>query len=111
MASKQKDVTEKLSELLSVIDPKTIVSEKNGIIYIGNERADAGRLANLRAEAEFILASDIWKIINASVQYEAQRVMFSSTETLEELRKGRSMLYTLSIQNSIVTLLKNTIHR
>jgi len=107
----------KIETLLGVIDPKLIVSEKNGIIYIGGERADASRLANLKSEAEFLLQSDIWKILNASVQYETQRVMFSGMITKskdklpEDLLKGGAILYMLSIQNSILGTFKSVVHK
>lgn len=107
MASKE------LHKLLSVVDPKLVVSfdSKAGAIYIGGERADAQRLANLKAEADFFMESDLWNILNQTIRELAQRAMFVDGKTLEDMQKGRSMLYLLDTQKKIVDTFKAFVHR
>ena len=98
----------KLNDLLSNCDLRSIVTiTKQGVIYIGGERPDDGRLANLKAEAEFLFQSDIWKIIQETPKQLAERSMFISGESLDDMKKGRSILYTLSSQNNIVGIFKS----
>ncbi len=103
--------TKDLAKLLSVVDPKLVVrlDEKSGAVYIGGERADAARLSSLKAEAEFFAQSDLWKIINQTVRELAQQAMFVNGKTLEDMQKGRSMLYLLDTQTKIVTTFQNLI--
>lgn len=99
----------KLNDLLSVVDVNKIVTldKTHGIVYIGGVKAEAGRLANLKAEAEFILESDLWHLIHETPKELASRAMFVNGETLADLQKGKSMLYTLSTQKNIVDTLKS----
>lgn len=100
---------EKLAALLSVVDPKAIVSidKQKGIIYIGGLHPDSGRLQNLKSEAEFILNSDIWHLLSETPKELAQRSMFVSGETLADMQKGKSMLFTLSAQKNILETFKS----
>lgn len=100
---------QKLNDLLSPVDLHKIVTldKTRGMIYIGGERAEDTRLANLHAEAEFLLQSDIWSLLQESPRELAQRQMFVSGETLADLQKGKSILYTLSAQKNIVETFKS----
>jgi hypothetical protein len=94
---------QKLATLLTSIDEKRITTlSKTGMIYIGGEQADAARLGNLKAEAEFFSQSDLWGLLTESPRKLAQEAMFVSGESLADLNKGRSMLYTLSTQDKIL---------
>lgn len=94
----------KLVELLTVVDERAVVTfnERAGAIYIGGERAEAGRLQSLKAEAEYFLSSDLWKIIYESPKQLAQKAMFLAGESLDDLKKGRAILYTLDTQRKIL---------
>jgi ATP-dependent protease HslVU (ClpYQ) peptidase subunit len=98
----------KLNDLLSVVDMNAVVTinKQQGILYIGGERAEDGRLANLKQEADFLATSDIWKLIQESPKELAQKAMFVAGESVEDMKKGRAMLYTLSSQKNIVEILR-----
>ncbi len=102
----------KLNALLCNFDVEKVVRiEKfpngGGVIYIGGKKSDDGRLANLKSEAEFLEKSDIWTIIQESLKESAQRQMFVSSESLDDMKKGKSMLYTLSVQKNILDIFKS----
>ncbi len=96
---------------MTVIDPRKIVTidKPRGIVYIGGTRVDNARLSNLKAEAEFFLASDLWALIYETPKELAQRAMFISGESLVDMQKGKSMLYTLSTQKNILDTFKSYI--
>ncbi len=94
----------KLADLLSLVDLNKIVTvdKQRGIVYIGGIKVEASRLANLKAEAEFFLASELWNLIYETPKELAQRAMFITGESLADMQKGKSMLYTLSAQKNII---------
>jgi len=111
MASKTvaEKVRAALNDLLTVVDENMIITldAKIGTIYIGGQRAEPSRLANLKSEAEFLLNSDLWNILYETPKELAQRAIFVNGETLDDLKKGRSMLYVLSSQKRILDILKS----
>lgn len=106
---KAKELSEKrLNEMLSVVDMSHVISidKKNGILYLGKERASDIELANLKAEAEFLVQSHIWKLLHETPKELAQRAMFVSSESLDDLKKGKVMLFTLDSQQNVVHMLR-----
>jgi len=95
---------EKLVKLLTVVDERAVVTfnERQGAIFIGGERAQAHRLQSLKAEANYFLASDLWKILYESPKQLAHKAMFLAGESLDDLKKGRAILYTLDTQDKIL---------
>ena len=101
----------KLNDMLSPVDLRKIVTldKQRGIVFIGGEKAEDGRLSNLKSEAEFLLKSDIWQLLCETPKELASRAMFVSGETLADLQKGKSILYMLSTQKNILTTLSGYI--
>ncbi len=102
--------TKQVNDLLSPVDLQKILSydEKKNFYYVGGELINEGLLSNLKAEAEFLLATNLWGLIQETPRELAQRQMFVAGETLEQLRSGRSILYTLATQKKIVERLANS---
>jgi len=105
-----KDIEElaqqKLESLLSVIDTKKIISvDKAGIVYIGGVQQDKVVLQNLKQEAEMLLVSQLWQILYNTPKALAEKAMFVEGKTMEDLNKGRSMLFTLDTQRKILETL------
>ncbi len=99
---------EKLAKLLSVVDERKVIkfSDREKRIYVNGERLDDVRLASLRAEAEYFLASDLWQILYETPKELAQIAMFVAGESMNDMIKGRAILYTLSTQKKILDTLK-----
>lgn len=95
---------EMINALLSNTDLHKVVSldKIHGVVYIGSMKADKQRLANLKAEAEFFLKSELWTLLYETPKELAQRAMFVNSESLDDLKKGKSILYTLSTQKNII---------
>ncbi len=47
---------------------------------------------------------NLWKIIQETPKELAQRAMFVAGESVDDMKKGRSMLYTLDSQKRIVEM-------
>lgn len=100
---------EKLSNLLSPVDLNKIITldKQKGIVFIGGQRVDEGRLANLKSEAEALEGFDLWQLLYETPKELAQRAMFIDGDNLDAMKKGRSILYTLSSQKTIIDVLKS----
>lgn len=99
---------QKLGTLLSVVDVNQIVAQKGRTLYIGGKMAEEGTLHNLKQEAEYLEASELWKLLNETPKELAQRAMFVDDGTIEnQLIKGRAVLYTLATQKKILDLFKS----
>lgn len=100
---------EKLSNLLSPVDLNKVVTvdKMKGFVFIGGEKIEEGRLASLKAEAEYFLSSDMWALLYETPKELAQRAMFVSGEGLADMQKGKSILYTLSSQKNILDVFKS----
>ncbi len=98
-----------LNDLLAPFDMTAIVTydEKSRRIYVGGVQVDEARLKSLQAEAEALTQFDLWKLIQETPKALAERAMFVSGESLDDLKKGRSILYTLATQKRIVDTFKN----
>ena len=94
----------KLNDLLTVVDANAIVSldTRNGVVYIGGEQVDDVRLQSLKSEAEYMLSSDLWKILYETPKSLAEKAMFVSGDSIDDMKKGRAVLYTLATQKKII---------
>lgn len=95
--------------MLGNVDFNKVIStdKAKGFIYIGGEKVDQSRLNNLKAEADFVMQSDIWTLLHETPKELAQRSMFIHSESLDDLKKGKSILFTLSQQQNIINILQN----
>ena len=98
-----------LAALLLPVDPNQIVTYNptTRLIYINGELIDDMRRANLAAEAEFFIASDLWKVMNESLKQLLQEAMFVHGESLEDMRKGRAGLFILDAQKNMIQKLRS----
>lgn len=113
----QEDIAEKVSDglqealvhLLSSVDYAKVVTmdKQRGLVFIGGKKATPDKLSNIKAEAEFILNSEIWKLLYESPKALAEKAMFINGESIEDMRKGRATLYCLSQQKNILDLFKS----
>ena len=94
----------KLEALLSPIDWNSVVryNVQTKQIYIGNDLIDNARMANLKAERNFLLESDMWKLLVETTKAEAEQSMFVKGETLADMQKGKAMLFTLDMLRNIL---------
>lgn len=97
-----------LQDLLTPINWSYVVkyNPTNKVLTIGDLPVEAARLANLRAEAQFIMESDLWKLLNETPRAEAHNSMFVKGETLDDMKKGKSMLFILKQQQNIVDIFR-----
>lgn len=102
-------VKDKLSKLLSVVDQRQIVtfSERMKAVFIGGIQATPEELVSLKAEAEMLSQLRLWQLLYETPKELAQRAMFMAGESIDDMKKGRAILYTLDTQRRIIDTLKS----
>lgn len=103
----------KVGELLGGVDLEQVVTvdRRMNAILIGGRPAEEGLLNTLRSEVEFLLSSEIWKLIQETPKKLAERALFLEGENMDSLIKGRAILYTLSTQENIVNKLRDYVKK
>lgn len=97
----------KLAALLSPVDPKSVltINEKTRQVFIGGELADQVQLTNLVQEAQAFRQFFLYKVLIETPKSLAERAMFLEGDNIDQMKKGRTMLYTLSTQVKNVDVL------
>lgn len=116
-SKKENNLTEKeilttlLSEMTGAIDP-------NKVFYVGSNTAGeiiyklAGKKLTpvqsslLRNEAQMISKMQLWKIMTETLRNTARLKMFEKSETFDDMRWGKAMLYNVDVMETIVNKLQ-----
>lgn len=98
-----------LKHLLKAITVEDIVRNdpKTKDIVIEGERIKQDELRAIQAEIKALEGFRIWKIITATTKSNAEEKIFNQSVTTDDIRFGKAMLYNLSLQQSIINVLKN----
>lgn len=96
-------------ELLCAVDPESILTEvttdKGRYYLIGGKQIPSQKLARLKMEANLILETELWKILEHTLRHQAEKVMFTKSTTFEDMITGKSMLHNLDVQDKILNTL------
>lgn len=101
----------KLSDLLGFVDENYILThnKEKGLVFLGGERLEPAQILNLKQEAEVIASTALWKIFNNSLGDIAKKTMFEKSESYDDMKSGKMMLYNLSLMNNILKIFKTYI--
>lgn len=102
-------VEARIMGLLSPIDPRKIITfdEKSKQIYIGGVAAEPAQLKNLKSEANALVEFGLWELLFQAPKALAEKALFKEGDSLTQLQKGRTMLYTLDTQKRIIDTLRS----
>lgn len=100
---------EKLAKLLSPVDPNKILTfnDKTKQIYIGGVLSEDVQLKNLKSEADALASFALWDLLHNSIKSLAEKALFIEGDNLDTMKKGRTMLFTLSTQKKILDTLRS----
>lgn len=106
------EVEKRLSEMLGFLDGNSLITfdKTKGLVFIGGERILPERLANLKAESEFVLKSELWKLMTETVRHMAYDMMFTKSTNFEDIRSGKMLLYHLDVQKKLMETFKSYQH-
>jgi hypothetical protein len=75
-------------------------------LYENKKLIDSQLLNSLKEEIKFLEASNIWKYLNATPDGICKELVFKKSQTLTDLTIGKAILYTLDIQQKILSDIK-----
>lgn len=109
-----KELSEK--SLLEMLLPANVqfvirVDERTKRLVLNGEMLDDATLGNLHAEAMSLVSSNLWNILHNTPKKLAEEALFIKSESLADLQKGKTMLYTLATQQKILDILTSYQHK
>ena len=71
-------------------------------VIVGGKRLAPQDIANLKAEAEAIRNTKVWKILHENVERDAKQRIFEKAVSIHDLNFGKAILYTTDLQDRIL---------
>lgn len=101
-----------LKHLLNATVMTDIISNdpKTGVALIDGKPIEQNELTQLKVEIKALEGFRIWQIMYATTKHNAEERVFNKSITVDDIRFGKAMLYNLSLQQSIIEVLKNKLH-
>lgn len=97
-----------LKHLLNALTIEEVISNdpKTGGILIDGKPIKLDELKQMQAEVKAMEGFRVWKIMSETTKYQAEDKIFNKSINLEDIRFGKAMLYNLSLQKSILEVIK-----
>ncbi len=98
-----------LSHLLGAITIDEIVTQdaKTKVILVDKVPLSIDDLKQLNAEIKALEGSRIWKLLLHTTKNKAEERIFNQSVTIDDIHFGKAMLYNLSLQQSIIDVIKS----
>ncbi len=104
---KQRILNFLFKRLLNAVVINDVITSDKGILKIGGTTVQETELKSLIAEAKALEGFRLWTILNESIKKDALDRGWNKSTNLDDLNAGKTMYYTLDLQNSIITLIRN----
>lgn len=97
-----------LSRLLNAITVRDIVTNdpKTGEVLINGAKASPSELTTIQAEIKAMEGFTIWRLMSETTKHHAEERIFNKSVSMDDIRYGKAMLYSLSLQKSIMDALR-----
>lgn len=74
-------------------------------VLVGKKEAPIQMLKDLKHEAGMLMNTKLWVLFQETIKDQAYRTMFEKSESFDDMKTGKAMLYSLGVQKNIVDLL------
>lgn len=103
---------ELLKEFFCAVVPEDVITQdKAGQLYLGGKVASPREVEVLQKEVDFLERSQIWKLLTNSLIDQAHMTMFNNSQSFEDMRSGKMMLYNIGVQKAILQKIKKAVPR
>ncbi len=105
---KQRIINFLFRRLLNAVVLSDIIVQdaKTKEVRIGGRIIGDIEMRQLVAEAKSIQGFYLWKILNETIKSDALDRGWNKATTMDELNAGKTMFYTLDLQNSIISIIR-----
>ncbi len=106
---KQRIINYLLKNLLNAVTLQDIIrsDQKTGAIYVDDKVMSLDDIKQCKAEIKAMEGFKVWKLMSETTKSLAEEKLFNQAKTLEDMNFGKAMLYNLSLQKSIMKVIKN----
>jgi len=104
---KQRIINYLFRHLLNSVVLDDVIKIDNGVLKIGGNIVNDNEVKQLIAEAKALEGFTLWKILNETVKQDALDRGWKNSVKMEDLNTGKTMYYTLDLQNSIIRLIRS----
>ena len=81
-------------------------NSKTGEIFLGGKTLSTSEVISLGQEVIALKNMRIWSILTSSIGEQAKKTMFENSQSWEDMVYGKSVLYAISLQESILKVLE-----
>ncbi len=105
---KQRIVNYLLRYLLNAITVDEIVSQdsRTKLVTLDGKVLLPDEVRQLQAEIKALEGFRIWRILTNTVKHAAEDTIFNKSTNIEDIRFGKAVLYAVSLQDSIIRVLR-----
>jgi hypothetical protein len=93
--TKDEILSECVKELYNTIDSDDILKEEMGVWFVGDRVLKDNEKNILISEATQLMNSKLWKYLTDDIKYNANKLMFEKSKSIDDLIIGKSWLYVL----------------
>lgn len=107
-AEKIKDLNYVVKDLFNAITDEDVLRvDKQGVMYIGDNRIPSEVRNSLIEGAKAILAHEAWDILTKQMQLAANKRMYEESTSVDDMIFGKAMLYTIDVMQRKLYNLSN----
>lgn len=107
--TKEELINELIHNKLHVAVAEDIIRSNNtGKLWVGDDLLDESSVEALRQEVNFLRKTRIWRILNETIKFDAQRRMFEQSTCWEDVMFGKAVIYTLDLIDKIFISIEKT---
>lgn len=94
---------QELRQMPPIVDlEKVLTSNPSGQLFLNGVAIDKKKLEQLKGEVVMFSNSLLWDVVTNTLIHQAQKVMFNSSETLQDFMNGKTICYTIGVQQKIL---------
>ncbi len=96
-----------LKRTINAVVRDDIIRDVKGTVTIGGKPVIEEELRQLIAECKALEGFNVWRIINETIKEDALDRGWNKSTSLEDLNTGKTIFYTLDLQESIIRLIRS----
>ena len=87
--------------------PSDVIYRTQNEVSLGGKKLTPAELQQLRSESLILKRMRIWQVINATLEEKAKEMMIKNAKSIDDIRGGKVVYYTLDTQRNILAVVDN----
>ncbi len=107
---KQKLINFLLKHTINAVTIEEVISSDKTGIYIDGKKITRDELLQLQAEVKAVENTRLWYLMTQTLKKDAYERGLNTSTSMDQVNTAKAMLYNLSIQESIMNVIRSCIH-